>query len=140
MKDLLLALLQAVIIASVPTLTAMACLFLKKKVAEISAKMKNTEGAAFLREATDAVCTAVTYTNQTYVDALKSKGEFSLDNQKEALTKAKDKAIELLSPDAKLYISQTYGSVDQFLTTKIEAEVKDQKNGFGTLKVAAPAE
>lgn len=138
MKDLLLELLQAVLIAATPILTAMICLLLKKKVAEISAKMKNTEGAAFLREITDAVCTAVTYTNQTYVDTLKSKGEFSPENQKEALEKAKNKAIELLSTDAKLYISQVYGSIDKFLTTKIEAEVKDQKTG--TIKIGVPAE
>lgn len=140
MKDLLLALLQAVLIATTPLLTIALCRFLKKKAAELGAKMKNAEGAAFLREVTDAVCTAVTYTNQTYVDTLKTKGEFSLDNQKEALTKAMDKARELLSTDAKIYISQTYGNIDQFLTTKIEAEVKDQKNGFSTLKVGLPVE
>lgn len=138
MKDLLLELLQAMLIAITPIITAAICLLAKKKVSEITAKMKNTEAAVFLREITDAVCTAVTYTNQTYVDTLKSKGEFSPENQKEALEKAKNKAIELLSTDAKLYISQVYGSIDKFLTTKIEAEVKDQKTG--TIKIGVPAE
>lgn len=138
MKDLLLSLLQAVLIAVTPILTAAICLYLKKKAAELGAKMKNTEGAAFLREATEAVCTAVTYTNQTYVDALKSQGTFSAENQKAALNKAKDKAVELLSAGAKDYIRETYGSLDEYIVTKIEAEVKDQKNGI--IKVSAPAE
>lgn len=125
----LLALLQAVIIAAVPVATTYLCQFLKTKKDEAQAKISNEKAKTLVGEGIDAVITAVTSTNQTYVDALKQSGTFSPENQKEAFKKSYQTAISIMSQEAKDFIAQAYGSLSEWLTTQIEAQVKNQKTG-----------
>lgn len=124
----ILVLLQAVIIAAVPVVTTYLCNFLKQKSNQAAAKTNNDLAASYIREAADAVTTAVTFTSQTYVDNLKSSGTFTVENQKEAFNKAMNKAVEILSAEAKEYLAKAYGDLTNYLTTKIEAEVRNQKS------------
>ena len=87
----------------------------------------------FLDAVADAVSTAVTYTSQTYVDALKKSGEFTKENQEFALKVAIAKAKALLTEDAIKYLEGAYGSVERYLEGRIEAEVRNQKVGVITL-------
>ena len=84
MKEMLMSLLQAVIAAAVPVITVYLCKFLKTKKDATVKTTENETAKALLSQAFDAVCKAVTSTNQTYVDALKKSGTFTIDNQKEA--------------------------------------------------------
>lgn len=129
MKDMLFALLQAVIIAAVPVATTYLCKFLATKKEEIVAKTKNETSKTLLSEAFDAVSKAVTCTNQTYVDDLKKSGTFSIENQKEAFQKSYDTAVQIMSQEAKDFIAMAYGSLSNWLTAQIEAQVKNQKEG-----------
>ena len=128
MKEFILVLLQAVIIAAVPVITTNLCSFLKQKSNQAAAKTNNELAASYIKEAADAVTTAVTFTSQTYVDNLKNSGAFSAENQKEAFNKAMSKAMEIMSAEAKNYLAKAYGDLTNYLATKIEAEVRDQKN------------
>lgn len=128
LSQMLLALLQAVIIAAVPVATKYLCSFLKAKKEETQNKTKNETAKTLLREAFDAVTDAVACTNQTYVDTLKKSGTFTPENQKEAFKKSYETAVSIMSQEAKDLIALTYGSLSEWLTTKIEAEVKSQKN------------
>ena len=128
MKEFILVLLQAVIIAAVPVITSYLCSFLKKKSNQVATKTNNELAASYIKEAADAVTTAVTFTSQTYVDNLKNSGTFSAENQKEAFNKAMSKAMEIMSAEAKNYLAKAYGDLTNYLATKIEAEVRDQKN------------
>ena len=128
MKEFILVLLQAVIIAAGPVITSYLCSFLKQKSDQAAAKTNNELAASYIKEAADAVTTAVTFTSQTYVDNLKNSGAFSTENQKEAFNKAMSKAMEIMSAEAKNYLAKAYGDLTNYLATKIEAEVRDQKN------------
>lgn len=128
MKEFILVLLQAVIIAAVPVVTTYLCNFLKQKSNQAATKTNNDLAASYIREAADAVTTAVTFTSQTYVDNLKNSGAFTVENQKEAFNKAMNKAVEILSAEAKEYLAKAYGDLTNYLTTKIEAEVRNQKS------------
>lgn len=128
MKEFILVLLQAVIIAAVPVVTTYLCNFLKQKSNQAAAKTNNDLATSYIREAADAVTTAVTFTSQTYVDNLKNSGTFTVENQKEAFNKAMNKAVEILSAEAKEYLTKAYGDLTNYLTTKIEAEVRNQKS------------
>lgn len=128
MKEFFLVLLQAVIIAAVPVVTTYLCNFLKQKSNQTAATTNNDLAASYIREAADAVTTAVTFTSQTYVDSLKNSGTFTVENQKEAFNKAMNKAVEILSAEAKEYLAKAYGDLTNYLTTKIEAEVRNQKS------------
>lgn len=127
MKEFILVLLQAVIIAAVPVVTTYLCNFLKQKSNQAAAKTNNDLAASYIKEAADAIATAVTFTSQTYVDNLKNSGTFTVENQKEAFNKAMNKAVEILSAEAKEYLTKAYGDLTNYLTTKIEAEVRNQK-------------
>ena len=134
MNAFIIELLQAIATAAIPVCAAYLVQYLRRKSEQIIAQTDNMTIKAFLAEATDAVSTAVTYTSQTFVDALKKEGNFNKDKQQEALKKSLDKAISLLSESAKNALTDIYGNLEAYLTSKIEAEVRSQKTG--TLSLA----
>lgn len=134
MNTFIIELLQAIATAAIPVCAAYLVQYLRRKSEQIISQTDNMTIKAFLAEATDAVSTAVTYTSQTFVDALKKEGNFDKEKQQEALKKSLDKAISLLSESAKNALTDIYGNLEAYLTSKIEAEVRSQKTG--TLSLA----
>ena len=127
MNEFLSALMQAVMIAAVPVIAGFAAAGLKALAAYFATKSENETIKKYLREAGDAIATAVTYVSQTYVDALKSSDSFTPENQKEALQKAMEKAQAMLSAEAIEFLEEAYGDLRTYLETKIEQEVRNQK-------------
>lgn len=136
MNEFLTTLLQAVLVAAVPVCAAFIGKGLKALAAYLGQKTESDMAKRFLNAVADAVSTAVTYTSQTYVDALKKSGEFTKENQKEALSRAVDKAKTLLTQEAIEYLEAAYGSLERYLEGRIEAEVRNQKMGVGTLTLS----
>ena len=89
-----------------------------------------------VKEIASAAADAVAMVSQTYVDGLKAAGNFDAAAQKQALSMALAACLASLSKSAKSYIQKTYGDEAAYLTTKIEAEVRAQKNGYMTLAAA----
>ena len=133
MNAFIIELLQAIATAAIPVCAAYLVQYLHRKSEHIIAQTDNMTIKAFLAEATDAVSTAVTYTSQTFVDALKKEGIFNKEKQQEALEKSLDKAMSLLSEQAKKALEDIYGDLAAYLTSKIEAEVRSQKTGTPSL-------
>lgn len=127
MNEFLSALLQAVMIAAVPVIAGFAAAGLKALAAYLATKSENETIKKYLREAGDAISTAVTYVSQTYVDTLKASDSFTPENQKEALQKAMEKAQAMLSAEAIEFLEEAYGDLRAYLETKIEQEVRNQK-------------
>ena len=127
MREFLFTLLQAVATAAIPVCAAFLVQFLRKKSEQTGAQIDNMELKELLDEVTDAVSTAVTYTSQTYVDALKKEGIFDVEAQKTALETSLKMAISLLSESARSALATIYGNLDDYLVSKIEAEVRNQK-------------
>ena len=138
MKEFVFELLQAVATAAIPVCAAFLVQFLRRKSEEIGAQVDSLTTKELLAEVTEAVTTAVTYTSQTYVDALKKGGTFDKEAQMEALQKSKDKTLALLSASAKDVLAKIYGDLDAYLETKIEAEVRAQKQQDGTVSLGEP--
>lgn len=116
MNDLILtALTTAVLIVGGFAVKAL------NKVASTNADNK------LIKEIASAAADAVAMVSQTYVDALKAAGAFDKEAQKEALSRALAACLASLSQSAQEYISTTYGDINAYLTTKIEAEVRAQK-------------
>ena len=74
------------------------------------------------------MATAVTYVSQTYVDELKKSGTFTEENQRIAIEKALEVAKQQLTQQALDFISTAYGDITQYLTSLLEAEVRNQKS------------
>ena len=127
MREFLFTLLEAIATAAIPVCAAFLVQFLRKKSEQIGAQIDNMELKELLAEVTDAVSTAVTYTSQTYVDALKKEGIFDVEAQKIALETSLNMAISLLSESARSALATIYGNLDDYLVSKIEAEVRNQK-------------
>lgn len=128
MTEFLLTLLQSVIIAAVPVITAYVCSFIHTKNVQAKQNIDNEEAKKLLDEAEKAVTTAVISTNQTYVDTLKQSGQFTVENQKEAFQKSFDTAVTIMTQEAKDFIETAYGSLTDWLTAQIEAKVNMSKS------------
>lgn len=133
MKEFVFTLLQAVLSVAIPVATAYLVSFLKKKSAQAQTQIENDTAKHYLDEITNAVTTAVSATSQTYVDALKKDNAFTKEAQLEALNKAKDTALSILSPAAAQFVSEVYGDLNGFLVAKIEEAVRVQKTSTGVL-------
>lgn len=125
---LLSNLLQAVLIASVPVLAGAAIVGVRAGAKYLASRTDNETAKKYLESVADAVSTAVTYTSQTYVDRLKSSKQFTKENQEEALKMAVDQAEKLLTAEARAFLEEAYGDLRAYLTSRIEAEVRRQKN------------
>lgn len=128
MTEFLLNLAEAVLIAAVPIVAVAFVKSTRATTAHISSQMKNETAERYLEDAADAVCTAVAQISQTFVDSLKGKGKFTEEKQKEALNKALEQAKSLLTAEARDFLEKAYGDLASYLTSKIEAEVRRQKN------------
>lgn len=128
MKEMLLDLLLAVITAAVPVLTTYAVAYVKRAKEEAQANTDSIKAQRYIEEIADAITDAVAATSQTYVDALKQAGKFTAEAQAEAASKALTACLASISPAATAFIEEIYGDVKAYLTNKIEAEVRKQKN------------
>ena len=99
-----------------------------KLIQFINSKIKNNKAADLLTTATTIVINAVRSVFQTYVEALQKEGSFNKDAQIIALNKAKDIALTQITDEVKDYLVTTYGSLDTWLDTNIEATINILKN------------
>lgn len=142
--DFLQQLLQAVIIAAVPVITG-AIVGGARRLAEYLKNRQQNEDEHAQNEATSllideterAITTAVSYTSQKFVDALKAANAFNADNQEEAARKALVLCKNLLSTAAQQFLIDEYGAIDIYLQARIEAEVRAQKQAAEAAKNAA---
>ena len=128
MQDILSTLLQAVLIAVVPIIAGFVAKGVVALAQYLGVKMENATLAKYAQEIAQAVATAVTYVSQTYVDELKKSGTFTEENQKIAIEKALEVAKQQLTQQALDFISTAYGDITQYLTSLLEAEVRNQKS------------
>lgn len=133
MQEFLKDIFLAVITAVVPVLTAYIVVFIRKVGENAAANTESAKAQGYITEATEAIAAAVAATNQTYVDALKNAGKFDGDAQKEAAQKALAACLQSISPAAQKFIESAYGDIKKYLTTRIEAEVRKQKNEVAAL-------
>lgn len=101
--------------------------YLKAKTKDITAQNDNELLNKYIKMLSNTVIDCVVATNQTYVEALKQKGEFDADAQQYAFKMTYDAVVALLSEDAKDYLTNIYGDLSLYITNMIEAEVNRNK-------------
>ena len=125
MNEILLNILSVVVSAVVLPLIS---LIGAKLVSFINTKINDEKASKLLTKATEIVTNAVRSVFQTYVEALKKNGIFDKESQISALNQAKTIAISQMTDEVKDYISTTYGDLDNWLSTNIEATINTLKN------------
>lgn len=127
MQEFLKGIFFAMATAVLPVLTAYTVAFIRKVGDNAAANAESVKAKTYITEAAEAIAAAVAATNQTYVDALKKAGTFDAAAQKEAAQKALEACLASISPAAQSFIETAYGDIREYLTTRIEAEVRKQK-------------
>lgn len=125
MNEILINIISVVVTSIVLPLLSIAG---AKLVQLINSKINNNKAANFLSTATTIIINAVRSVFQTYVEALKKEDKFDETSQKLALLKARDIALNQMTDDVKNYITSTYGDLDTWINTNIEATINILKN------------
>lgn len=97
--------------------------FIKQKMTESKAKSDNEITVKYLSLLEQTVIDCIRATNQTYVNALKDQNAFDAEAQKNALNLTTQAVLNILSTDAKKYITNFVGDLDVFVKEKIEANI-----------------
>lgn len=129
-SELLNYLLYVVLTLILPVVAKYAVDFMKTKIKEsniLEEATKNENISNLIKDALSDVMDAVLYVNQTFVDTMKAKNEFTPEAWAEAKQKAYQAALLTISEESKKVISEMYGSFDQWLQLKIEASVNMAK-------------
>lgn len=127
MNEFLSILLQTVIVAAVPVCAGALIKGIQAGIRYLASKVESDTAKKYLAAAEEAAKKAVAYVSQTYVDTLKHSNKFTKENQEEALAKAVETAKSLLTAEARTFLVEAYGDLNEFLKTNIEVEVREQK-------------
>lgn len=141
-NQLILDVLFVVLTAVVPILLKYVVNYIKAKIGEsniIEELTKDEKVSKVIEDALQDIMDAVLYVNQTYTESLKEAGKFDEEAQKEAFRLAYEKAVQLISAEAKELIESLYGSFDEWLTLKIEASVNKAKKDSSSSNQPAEA-
>lgn len=133
--EMLQKIFEVCIIPLLGVLTTYLVLFIKQKSKELQETTDNELYKKYIELLQDTIVRCVIATNQTYVEALKNKNAFDKEAQEHAFKMTYDAVMEILTDDAKVYLSNVFGDLEVYITKLIEAEVNVNKN-----PVALPAE
>lgn len=101
--------------------------FIQVKSAEITNKVDNDLADKYIQMAAVTIENCVIATNQTYVEALKAAGKFDAEAQKTAFNMTKNAVMAILSDEAKKYLENAVGDLNEYITQQIEAAVNVNK-------------
>lgn len=127
---LLYQILEVCIIPLLGILTAYAIKFFNAKSTEIQNKIDNDTADKYIQMLTDTVASCVLATSQTYVEALKKDNAFTKEAQQQAFDMTYNAVMDVLTEDAKEYLTNIYGDLSTYISNKIEAEVKMTKKFY----------
>lgn len=108
-------------------ITSMVIRFINQKIAESKAKTDSELAAKYLTMLDQTIVECIKATNQTYVNALKDKNAFDGEAQKEALKITSNAVLNILSNEAKAYLTNFVGDLDEIIKEKIEANIEEVK-------------
>lgn len=118
---------EVCIIPLLGVLTTYFIKWLNAHMKEVKEKTNNAQYDKYMTLLEKTITDCVIATNQTYVESLKSKGEFTIEAQKEAFKKSADAVMLILTDDAKEYLATVVGDLDTYISKKIEASVNLNK-------------
>lgn len=101
--------------------------FICEKSAQIKDKIENDTADKYITMLNDTICSCVKATTQTYVENLKKQNAFTEEAQRTAFEKTFNAVMAILTEDAKKYLANIYGDLTEYISTRIEAEVKNNK-------------
>ena len=125
--EILQQIFELCVIPLLGILTTLLVKTINEKSKEIAQESQNELAEKYITMLAQTISDCVIATNQTYVSSLKNQDAFTIDAQKEAFSRTYNAVMAILSDEAKTYLANIYGDLEQYITTKIEAEVNYNK-------------
>lgn len=125
--ELIKELFEMVILPILGALALFAVKWINAKANEIKSNTQSETLQKYIDMACSTITQCVIATNQTYVEALKKAGSFDKEAQKQAFDMTYKAVLNILSEEAKKYITEAVGDFETFIIKQIEAEVNVQK-------------
>ena len=125
---LLTEIMEVVIIPLLGIITAYVVKWINIKIKDIADERDNAIEKKYLDMLSDTITDCVVATTQTYVDSLKKQGKFDAEAQKVAFNQTYSAVMNILSEEAKEYLTVAVGDLNLYITQKIEAEVNATKS------------
>lgn len=97
------------------------------KINEIKIENNDRTVQKYLDMLNQTITDCVIATSQTYVESLKKDKAFDAEAQKKAFQLTYDAIINIMSEDAKVYLTEAVGDLQLYIQQKIEAEVNINK-------------
>ena len=119
---------EVAIIPLIGVLTGILIKYINSKSTEIITQTEDAQAKKYIAMLDTTITSCVLATTQTYVDSLKKAGKFDVEAQKTAFEMTYNAVLEVLTEDAKNYLTAFYGDLSAYMTNKIEAEVKNTKS------------
>lgn len=119
--------LQTVIVPLLGVLTVYLVKVISKKMTSLAEESKNDILSKYILMLKDTVVDCVEATNQTFVDSIKESGKFTPEAQKVAFERTLNTVMDILSDDAKTYLTEAFGDLEAYITALIESTVKRVK-------------
>lgn len=124
---LLAEIMEVVVIPLLGILTAYVVKLVNAKIEDINKERDNVLEEKYLTMLGATISDCVTATTQTYVESLKKQGKFDAEAQKKAFNQTYTAVMNILSEEAKKYLTVAVGDLNLYITQKIEAEVNANK-------------
>lgn len=125
--EILTQLFEIVLLPLLGAVAAFLVVLIKKKGDQIANKTNDEIEQKYIKMLTETIADCVSATTQTYVDSLKKQGKFDAEAQKVAFQMSYTAVFNVLTEDAKDYLSELYGDLGAYVTQKIEAQVQADK-------------
>lgn len=127
LNEILNSIFQVVIIPLLTLLTGFAVKWINAKANNIKSNTKDQMVQKYISMLNETIVAAVIAANQTYVDALKEKDAFTKAAQEEAFRRVYNTVYTSLTEEAKRYLEEFIGDLDEYIKTRIEEQVKLNK-------------
>lgn len=118
---------QIVLIPLLGILTKYLVALISQKIKEMTDAKDDATYTKYMNMLRDTITDCVIATNQTYVDSLKKEGKFDAEAQKKAFEKTYAAVMAILTDDAKNYLTEIVGDLDEYVSNLIESNVKTSK-------------
>ena len=125
--ELLYKLIEVALIPIIGIVATYVVQYLQAKKVEANNKIESELLDKYVGMLFDTVSLCVTATSQTYVESLKSQGQFNEEAHKTAFQITYDAVMGILSAEAKNYLTAAMGDLNLFVTKLIESEVNRNK-------------
>lgn len=126
-STLINTILNIILIPVLPIITVYVVALLRKKTADIEAKISSDTAKKYISIAENTIETCVTAVSQTYVETLKKDGTFDSAAQAEAFEMCKQRILSILSDEVKSSLSNLQGDINAYIDSKIEYYVNINK-------------